>query len=81
MADLLTTAEAARQLGVHPNTVYNWTERGILQAATETAGGHARYHAAVVERLRARLVRLRARVRNGKVRARAVHVLSGRATA
>ena len=38
----LSLGGAARRLGVHPSTVRNWTDRGLL-ACHRTQGGHRRY--------------------------------------
>ncbi|MBI5496273.1 MAG: helix-turn-helix domain-containing protein [Deltaproteobacteria bacterium] len=49
---LVTVAQAARQLGVGTATVKRWCDAGLLRAS-RTAGGHRRFAAADVERLRA----------------------------
>lgn len=40
---LLTTATAARSLGVAPGTLTRWRAEGRVRPATVTAGGHARW--------------------------------------
>jgi len=47
---LLTPAEAARRLGVTPNTVTRWSRAGRL-AAIQTIGGHRRFRRAEIERV------------------------------
>lgn len=47
----LTTQQAALRLGVTPSTVKRWAEQGRLTTTT-TAGGHRRFSAQDVERLR-----------------------------
>lgn len=49
-ADLLTPAEAARKLGVTPNTVTRWSRAGKI-AAIQTMGGHRRFRRSEIERL------------------------------
>jgi len=49
-AELLTPAEAARKLGVTPNTVTRWSRAGKI-AAIQTMGGHRRFRRAEIERL------------------------------
>ena len=49
-ADLLTPAEAARKLGVTPNTVTRWSRAGKL-SAIQTMGGHRRFRRAEIDRL------------------------------
>ena len=46
-SDTLTTAQAAEQLGVAPNSVMAWADAGLLQA-WRTPGGHRRISAASV---------------------------------
>ncbi len=48
MNDLISLKEAALILGVHPNTVRVWTNKGILPAF-RTPGGHRRYRRSDVE--------------------------------
>lgn len=50
-AKLLAPREAARVLGAGVKTVGRWESQGLLEAA-RSAGGHRRYTAASVERLR-----------------------------
>ena len=44
----LSLSAAARMLGVHPSTVRNWSDRGILPSH-RTQGGHRRYLRSEVE--------------------------------
>jgi len=48
--ELLTPAEAARMLGVTPNTVTRWSRAGKV-SAIQTMGGHRRFRRAEVERV------------------------------
>lgn len=48
--DLLTPAEAARLLGVTPNTVTRWSRAGKV-SAIQTMGGHRRFRRSEVERV------------------------------
>ncbi|RPH33180.1 MAG: helix-turn-helix domain-containing protein, partial [Chloroflexi bacterium] len=48
---LISVAQAAALLGVHPNTVRSWTERGRLAAWRINPRGDRRYRRADVERL------------------------------
>jgi excisionase family DNA binding protein len=48
--ELLTPAEAARRLGVTPNTVTRWSRAGKI-SAIQTIGGHRRYRTSEVERV------------------------------
>lgn len=47
--ELLTPAEAARRLGVTPNTVTRWSRAGKI-SAIQTIGGHRRYRSSEIER-------------------------------
>lgn len=49
-ADLLTPAEAARKLGVTPNTVTRWSRAGKI-SAIQTMGGHRRFRRNEIERV------------------------------
>lgn len=49
-SDLLTTAEAAERLGVHPKTVAIWAREGRLRAYL-TPGGHRRFRPEDVDAL------------------------------
>lgn len=49
--ELLTTAEAARRLGVGPSTVKRWADDGLL-ACVRTAGGHRRFISDEVDRFK-----------------------------
>lgn len=48
---LLTTTQAARELNVHPDTLYRWTRQGTIKSVI-TPGGRNRYPVAEVERLK-----------------------------
>jgi excisionase family DNA binding protein len=48
--DLLTPAEAARRLGVTPNTVTRWSRAGKI-SAIQTVGGHRRFRRIEIDRL------------------------------
>jgi excisionase family DNA binding protein len=48
--ELLTPAEAARRLGVTPNTVTRWSRAGKI-SAIQTIGGHRRYRSSEVDRV------------------------------
>jgi excisionase family DNA binding protein len=48
--ELLTPAEAARLLGVTPNTVTRWSRAGKV-SAIQTMGGHRRFRRSEVERV------------------------------
>ena len=50
--DFLTVSEAARELGVAPETVRRYEAQGRL-AGERTPGGQRRFRRSVVERLRA----------------------------
>src|SRR5512138_914565 len=46
--DWLTLQQAATLLGVHPGTVRNWSDKGVLPVY-RTRGGHRRFKRAEVE--------------------------------
>lgn len=46
--DWLSLSQAAEMLGVHPGTVRNWSDRGVLPAQ-RTQGGHRRFRRSDVE--------------------------------
>ncbi len=48
--ELLTPAEAARKLGVTPNTVTRWSRAGRI-SAIQTIGGHRRFRRCEIERV------------------------------
>ena len=50
--DMLTPAQVSRLFSVDPKTVSRWEKQGKL-SSIRTLGGHRRYHAAEVYRLRA----------------------------
>lgn len=49
---LLTSAEVARRFGVSIKTVTHWAKKGQLPSM-RTLGGHRRFDAAVIDRLKA----------------------------
>jgi excisionase family DNA binding protein len=49
MADLVSSSEAARQLGVNLRTLQRWAAEGRIKPDWTTPGGHARWD---VDRLR-----------------------------
>jgi excisionase family DNA binding protein len=51
---LIGVAAAASRLGVHENTVRNWSDRGILRAV-RLPGGHRRIDSSQVERVRSEI--------------------------
>ncbi|PIQ61717.1 MAG: hypothetical protein COV99_08520 [Bacteroidetes bacterium CG12_big_fil_rev_8_21_14_0_65_60_17] len=51
MSDLLTLKAASDALGVHPVTLRRWSESGKIRAV-RTPGGHRRFPASEVERLK-----------------------------
>src|SRR5438105_7889130 len=54
MADFLTTAEAARRLGVKPATLYAYVSRGVLSRCKAADGRASLFNADEVERLERR---------------------------
>jgi excisionase family DNA binding protein len=48
--EFVTTSEAARLLGVHPETVRRWTREGVLPSS-RTAGRHRRIRRSDIEDL------------------------------
>jgi excisionase family DNA binding protein len=52
--DTIGVREAARQLGVHENTIRNWQKRGLLKAA-QLPSGIRRFSREEVERMRAEM--------------------------
>jgi len=54
--NLMGVAAAASRLGVHENTVRNWSDRGILKAV-RLPGGHRRLDSSQVERVRSEIFR------------------------
>ena len=61
MARLVTTGQAAQELGIAPSTLTRWVERGLVAPDLTTAGGHYRWD---VDRLRAELRELAERDRD-----------------
>lgn len=53
--DEMTPTQVARELGVHYNTVRNWSKSGILTPCRRLPSGHPRYDRADVERLRRKM--------------------------
>jgi excisionase family DNA binding protein len=51
---MLRATEAARRLGVHPNTLAGWAKRGWLNVVT-SPGGQIHFRADDVEALRERI--------------------------
>jgi excisionase family DNA binding protein len=51
MDDLLRVSQAAKVLGVHPQTLRQWANEGVI-AEVRTAGGHRRFERSAVEALR-----------------------------
>lgn len=49
-SDLIAVAKVAKMFGVHPDTVRDWTEKGILKA-NRTFGGHRRYSLSEIQKL------------------------------
>ena len=48
---LLTISEAARKLGVHPNTLRGWVDRGLVPAV-RLPSGHRRFEPEQIERIK-----------------------------
>ena len=48
---LLTISEAARELGVHPNTLRGWVDRGLVPAV-RLPSGHRRFEPEQIERIK-----------------------------
>ena len=48
---LLTVSEAAQRLGVHPNTLRSWADKGIV-AHIKLPSGYRRFATAEIERVR-----------------------------
>jgi excisionase family DNA binding protein len=51
---VLRRAEAAERLGVHPNTLANWVQRGWLKGV-KMPGGETRFREEDIEELRERI--------------------------
>ena len=50
MDELLTTGEAARRLGIDPQTIRKWTNDGRLRCV-RTLGGHRRFWTSDINRI------------------------------
>jgi len=48
---LLTISDAARELGVHPNTLRGWVDRGLVPAV-RLRSGHRRFEPEQIERIK-----------------------------
>ena len=48
---LLTISEAARDLGIHPNTLRGWVDRGLVPVV-RLPSGHRRFEPEQIERIR-----------------------------
>lgn len=53
MRTLLTTSEAAKRLGICPDTMRKWEKQGVI-TSVRTLGNHRRYQEHDVQRLAAR---------------------------
>lgn len=51
---LLNVSEAAKILGIHPNTLRSWAERGLVPHG-RTVTGYRRFDPAVIEELAAEM--------------------------
>jgi len=49
-SEMLTTTEAARLLYVHPNTVRQWTKKGLIRAYRLGTRGDRRFNRKDIER-------------------------------
>ena len=50
-SELLTVSQAARSLGVHPNTVRKWSKQGLLKPYRVGPRGDRRFRRSDVEHL------------------------------
>lgn len=48
----LTVTEAAQRLGIHPNTLRSWADKGLVNAMVLPGSGYRRFKPAVIEALR-----------------------------
>jgi len=53
---LLTISQAAKVLGVHPNTLRSWADKGLI-AHVKLPSGYRRFRRADVERVREQMER------------------------
>lgn len=51
---ILRRSEAAKRLGIHPNTLASWVKRGWL-TPVEMPGGEIRFYEAEIDELRERI--------------------------
>ncbi len=51
----LTVTEAARRLGIHPNTLRQWVDRGMIEAVILPGSGYRRFKPEIVDALRAKM--------------------------
>jgi len=63
MATMLTVKEAARELGVHEQTIRSWARKGILKALRLPGSGHRRFAVDEVQRAKRLMGRISAPVR------------------
>jgi excisionase family DNA binding protein len=52
----LNVRETARVLGVHPNTVRNWADKGILKGFRLPGSGFRRFSREEIERMRSEML-------------------------
>lgn len=48
----LTVTEAARRLGIHPNTLRRWVDAGVIEAVVLPSSGFRRFKPSVVEAMK-----------------------------
>jgi len=49
-SDLVSVSKIAKMFGVHPDTIRDWTDKGILKT-TRTFGNHRRYSLSEINHL------------------------------